>query len=280
MRRASKMLLLGAIIPLLELAPGAAWAACEQAKAFFDQAKATPDLAAKAQLLQKSLKDCKTFAASYELSGVYFEQKLPKEAEATVREALNLATDKAEEARGLARLGQMQEAWNQPEEALQAYKRSYQAHPYPRVQEKIKELETKMVAAGVSAESIKRSLKASRAFGVEATVDLRVPFDYNSAALNPQGAAVVKELGQALSDPAFQGKTFTLVGHTDKRGTDDYNNNLSRQRAESVKAYLVQHFRFSAQQIRTEGKGKSQLLYPGDAEQDHALNRRVEVRVQ
>ena len=75
------------------------------------------------------------------------------------------------------------------------------------------------------------------------------------------------------------GKAITLVGHTDVRGDDVYNDRLSLRRAETVKAFLIKELGIPAALLSVEGHGKRELLFSGTAEEDHALNRRVEVIV-
>ncbi len=87
------------------------------------------------------------------------------------------------------------------------------------------------------------------------------------------------ELGKALQARDFNSMGFKLIGHTDVRGTDEYNDMLSLQRAESVKDYLIRRFNIASGRIEVEGKGRRQPWYRQNTEDAHALNRRVEVIV-
>jgi outer membrane protein OmpA-like peptidoglycan-associated protein len=120
----------------------------------------------------------------------------------------------------------------------------------------------------------------TRAFGVEATIDLHINFAYDRADLTPQGLEQARELGRALSGSEYAGKHVTVIGHTDVRGDDAYNDALSMRRAGTVKDLLVNEFRLDAGVIRAEGRGKRELIMSGTTEQDHALNRRVQVKVE
>ena len=80
-------------------------------------------------------------------------------------------------------------------------------------------------------------------------------FDFDSARLRPAGM-------QRLDELANQARSLNLevilaVGHTDRIGSDAYNQGLSERRAEAVKAYLVSRG-IEANRIYTEGKGKTQ----------------------
>ena len=52
---------------------------------------------------------------------------------------------------------------------------------------------------------------------------------------------------------------FVVAGHTDAKGTADYNQSLSERRADSVKRYVVSKYNLSANDILTVGHGFEQL---------------------
>ncbi len=103
-------------------------------------------------------------------------------------------------------------------------------------------------------------------------------FDYDSADL---GGGAVEQLQKVATLIKRNPKaTFTLEGYTDSFGSDDYNLELSRRRAEAVKAYLVQALGIDPEQIETKGYGKSNLLTSPDASiEEQEVNRRVVVVV-
>jgi outer membrane protein OmpA-like peptidoglycan-associated protein len=70
---------------------------------------------------------------------------------------------------------------------------------------------------------------------------------------------------------------FVLVGHTDKRGSRTYNQMLSERRARTVKMALERRFPTLIGKLKATGRGETQLLYDGDDETDHMLNRRVKI---
>jgi outer membrane protein OmpA-like peptidoglycan-associated protein/biopolymer transport protein ExbD len=131
----------------------------------------------------------------------------------------------------------------------------------------------------VSAREITRELTAG-GNGAKPKVHLQINFEFNKAELNEQGRIQAEQLGLALTDPAFKGKTFHLVGHTDSRGTDEFNQELSEKRAGAVKRYIEENFQIPPDRIEASGKGESELLYPGDSDWAHTLNRRVEIQVE
>jgi outer membrane protein OmpA-like peptidoglycan-associated protein len=66
-----------------------------------------------------------------------------------------------------------------------------------------------------------------------------------------------------------------LGGHTDAKGTDEYNQKLSERRAETVKRFLVDSYKISPDLLVTSGYGKTGLK--NSADPYAAENRRVEI---
>jgi outer membrane protein OmpA-like peptidoglycan-associated protein len=90
-------------------------------------------------------------------------------------------------------------------------------------------------------------------------IDISVKFDYNADRVGAAAVPATDEIGKALVSPKLAGGTFLVAGHTDGKGTDDYNQRLSERRAEAVKAYLVAHYQIPAANLITVGYGKSKL---------------------
>jgi len=77
-------------------------------------------------------------------------------------------------------------------------------------------------------------------------VNLSVVFAQNSASLLPDGIRQLDEVGRALQG-AGAGEVYVLEGHASSEGSPDHNMDLSRRRAEAVKAYLQARFPAKAQ---------------------------------
>ena len=110
-----------------------------------------------------------------------------------------------------------------------------------------------------------------------------VLFDFDKADLRPsaqdalnQAATVIRERG---------GKTIRVEGHTDAKGSDAYNQQLSVRRAESVKAWLVATGGLGDRNISTQGFGAAKPVAPNtkpdgsDDPDGRQKNRRVEILV-
>jgi len=85
----------------------------------------------------------------------------------------------------------------------------------------------------------------------------------------------VEKLGRALTNPDLKGSTFLLAGHTDAAGGDNYNQELSERRADSIKRYLMDNYHIASTDLVTVGYGKSKLKDP--AQPLAEVNRRVQV---
>lgn len=62
-------------------------------------------------------------------------------------------------------------------------------------------------------------------------------FDFDSANLKPQGIRSLDEFAKGIQDTQFT--EINVIGHTDRIGSEQYNQTLSLRRAKSVKAHLV-----------------------------------------
>ena len=108
--------------------------------------------------------------------------------------------------------------------------------------------------------------------GVEDALVLHgVNFAFNSYALDAKAQGVLDEAAAALKDKKVN---ITLEGWTDSIGTDAYNKKLSQNRANAVKAYLVEQG-VPASTINAVGMGKS-FKFDNATEEGRYLNRRVE----
>jgi outer membrane protein OmpA-like peptidoglycan-associated protein len=102
-----------------------------------------------------------------------------------------------------------------------------------------------------------------------------IQFSFGSAELTPESSETLRNLGNALNHELEGERSFVIEGHTDRTGTRAYNNELSRQRADAVKNYLVREMAVSVDRLQVVGKGFSE---PVDSRNPYAAeNRRVVV---
>ncbi len=107
------------------------------------------------------------------------------------------------------------------------------------------------------------------------SVYLNIPFEYNSSALKPQASAQLRQLELALTSATLGKDRFVVAGHTDAKGSPQYNKRLSLRRAEAVKRFLVANG-IAASRLDAVGYGSEHLLAPDLP--DDPRNRRVEIR--
>jgi len=107
------------------------------------------------------------------------------------------------------------------------------------------------------------------------SVNLYVNFAYNSADLTSDARITLDRLGTALRDQRLAAFSFLIAGHTDAKGSAEFNQKLSKRRAEAVSHYLVTQFGIAPARLSAKGYGKSQLLDPANPED--GVNRRVQV---
>jgi outer membrane protein OmpA-like peptidoglycan-associated protein len=109
-----------------------------------------------------------------------------------------------------------------------------------------------------------------------ATIALTVNFAFDSAQLIPEAIPNLRSLGRALQSPQLAPYRIRIEGHTDSIGTQTYNQELSQRRAKTVKAYLVEHFDITPDNLVTAGQGELEPLDDNGSAQGRQRNRRAE----
>jgi len=102
-------------------------------------------------------------------------------------------------------------------------------------------------------------------------------YDFDKADIRPDAALELDKLVQVLRDNP--GISIELSSHTDVRGEDVYNQDLSQRRAESAVAYIISKG-IDRSRITAKGYGESRLVVPkATTEEEHQRNRRTEFKV-
>ncbi|SFZ93418.1 OmpA family protein [Flaviramulus basaltis] len=98
-------------------------------------------------------------------------------------------------------------------------------------------------------------------------------FDVNKATLKPESMGIINEVAKMMQE--HPDLNFSIEGHTDSDGADDYNQQLSEQRANTVKGTLIE-LGIDETRLQTKGLGESVLLNDNNTAENKANNRRVE----
>lgn len=125
---------------------------------------------------------------------------------------------------------------------------------------------------------LRNAMAASEASSIRRSQDVLIAtfkgetyFAHNSTILKPGGYQEISRIASVLN--RYPNTRIQVAGHTDQRGTESYNQQLSWQRAEAVKSALIQQG-VNPQRITTLGYGESQPI-----SSSYAQNRRVEVTI-
>jgi outer membrane protein OmpA-like peptidoglycan-associated protein len=106
-----------------------------------------------------------------------------------------------------------------------------------------------------------------------------IHFQYDSDRIVLAGATqALEQVAQALrTNPHY--RLISVQGHTDAIASDEYNQDLSQRRADTIRKYMIQKLRIPADKIEAVGFGESVPVASNDNYQGRQLNRRVEVKI-
>jgi outer membrane protein OmpA-like peptidoglycan-associated protein len=100
-----------------------------------------------------------------------------------------------------------------------------------------------------------------------------IKFDVNKATLKPESAGTLNYVVKMMQDnPDWR---FSVEGHTDSDGSDDFNQTLSEKRAAAVRNELIK-LGISADRLTSKGWGESKPMTDNNTPEGKAQNRRVE----
>jgi outer membrane protein OmpA-like peptidoglycan-associated protein len=130
------------------------------------------------------------------------------------------------------------------------------------------------------AEELRRDLENAKVErvgeGIKITFNSGILFDVNSAGLRQEAKTNLEDLAKTLQK--YDDTEVLIEGHTDNTGTEEYNQKLSENRAQSVASY-IQSLGVKGARIQEEGYGEVQPVDANETEAGRQSNRRVEVAI-
>ena len=123
-------------------------------------------------------------------------------------------------------------------------------------------------------ESVTASVPAVEQPGLRTvTISLNVQFEFNKATVLSVYGEQLQSIAAAMK--AHSDIELVLEGHTDSRGSDAYNIDLSSRRAAAVKQKLAADYGIDADRISSVGYGESRPIASNQTDEGRARNRRV-----
>ena len=101
-------------------------------------------------------------------------------------------------------------------------------------------------------------------------------FDFDKSNVKPEYYDLLKNIKEFVEQNNYE---ITIVGHTDSVGSNAYNFKLSRRRAESVKAKLLEFGLTEDRIVGIEAMGEEQPIATNETKEGRAQNRRVEFKL-
>jgi outer membrane protein OmpA-like peptidoglycan-associated protein len=112
--------------------------------------------------------------------------------------------------------------------------------------------------------------------GIQVTFPEGLLFEYDSDDLSHGAQLHLRSFAVSLSK--YPRTKSMIVGHTDSKGTGDYNTGLSQRRAESALTYLVEQG-VSRTRLASSARGSTEPVATNDTDRGRQQNRRVEIAV-
>ncbi len=132
--------------------------------------------------------------------------------------------------------------------------------------------------AALAEEQARHDIEVKRLQDETLKIDIssEISFDFGSAALKPAFMPTLQKVSEILV--RYPRTIIHVVGHTDSVGSESYNMELSRHRAQSVVNYFVLQG-ISQSRLVTVGRGELEPRAGNETEAGRQLNRRVELYV-
>ncbi|RYG44912.1 MAG: OmpA family protein, partial [Chitinophagaceae bacterium] len=121
--------------------------------------------------------------------------------------------------------------------------------------------------------SVSLSLLFIRSYSQERK-EVTIYFEYNKSVLTPASETLLNNTLKTYNETHAIARV-DITGHCDNTGSDQYNDNLSLQRAKTVKNYLLEHGLENTAPVTINASGETAPVNENRTEEERALNRRV-----
>lgn len=101
-------------------------------------------------------------------------------------------------------------------------------------------------------------------------------FDFDKSNVKPQYYGILQNLKEYI---LLNDYDVTIVGHTDSKGTNEYNMKLGMRRAESVKMKMLEFGVPSERIVGVESRGEEEPVATNETSEGRAQNRRIEFKL-
>lgn len=143
-------------------------------------------------------------------------------------------------------------------------------HAMDKKEAEIRKIASERDASEMEVERVREDL-------LKVSVSSEASFDFNSATLKPEFKPTLERVADVLyNDP---NQRIQVVGHTDSKGSEAYNQSLSERRAQATADYLISQG-VARNQISVDGRGESEPRADNSTAAGRAQNRRVEIYLQ
>lgn len=131
-------------------------------------------------------------------------------------------------------------------------------------------------AAGADAERAREEAVRAETAAAREILEARIHFDYDRSAIRSDAEQrLMQKVAVMRANPEVR---IRIEGHTDERGSIEYNLALGQRRAESARDFLV-NFGIAANRIETVSWGEDRPLVRASNEEAWAMNRRGDFRI-
>jgi outer membrane protein OmpA-like peptidoglycan-associated protein len=125
--------------------------------------------------------------------------------------------------------------------------------------------------------NVEKRTDANKGYNIY-TLDDRLLFDTDKAQIRPDGEDKLQQVVDEIKSLP-QGKQIRVFGHADARASNEYNKELSAERANTVKKWLQEKGGIDANRLSIEAMGETAPIATNETARGRQLNRRVAIVV-